>query len=225
MRCRNCGAELPSGASYCSACGAPLISSVVQSPVWNLSFYRIRIKVLAVARQFWIEDEDSNSLGYSRQKVLALKTAIQVYSDERMTQELFMVKQEQYALNWGIFDVFDSQTNVCLGRLRRKGRSDFGSDQYSILNPAGQEIGTVKEGSRRGIARRYVPYANLAPERTTVEMYGREVATINQRFKMIGNVWELNCTDLPREVDRRVLLAFMIVVATVGLHRPGLRVG
>ncbi|MDI6887216.1 MAG: hypothetical protein QMC98_01060 [Candidatus Thermoplasmatota archaeon] len=49
----------------------------------------------------------------------------------------------------------------------------------------------------------------------TLELQGRPVAEINQKFKIIGDIWEVNCRAVPPDFDRRVLIACMLLMAMI----------
>lgn len=87
--------------------------------VWFQNYYRIRKKVLAIANQYWIEDAQGSTLGYSRQKIIRIKENIRIFTDDSMTTDLFRIQQEQIMDMWGTFAVIDSATNACVGKLRR----------------------------------------------------------------------------------------------------------
>ena len=96
-----------------------------------------------------------------------------------MTNEVFKIMQAQIFDGWGTFDVIDSRTNTCVGKIKRKYvMSEFVSDEYFILDPNGQQIGRIAEGVGRGLARKYMPLGGLVPEHVSVEFYGKEVARI-----------------------------------------------
>jgi uncharacterized protein YxjI len=225
--CPKCGARLPDEAMFCSSCGFSIGSVTpggrpgfpsaprAASPVWFQNFYRIRKKIVAIANQYWIENQEGQPLGYTRQKIISLKDEIRIFSDESMSSELFRVKQEQIVDTWGIWDVIDSMTGVCVGKLKRQIKSSVTSDEYLILDAAGQQLGRIVESSGRGLARRYMPGGGLVPEHVVVEFYGKEVAEIKQRFKVIGDVWEVDCSRLPPQFDRRTLLAGMVIMGAL----------
>jgi uncharacterized protein YxjI len=227
VSCPRCGKILPEEARFCSSCAFPIASAGAggppiaaysarsQSPIWFQNFYRIRKKIVAIANQYWIEDQEGHPLGYTRQKILSLKDDIRIFSDESMSSETFRIKQEQIVDTWGTFDVIDSATEVCVGKMRRRVKSSVTSDEYLILDPSGQQIGRVVESSGRGLARRYMPGGGLVPEHVAIEFYGKEVAEIKQRFKVIGDVWEVDCGQLPPQFDRRTLLACMLIMGAL----------
>lgn len=225
--CPKCGTQLPEGARFCSACATPITQSTPQaqatrdyrqnsnSLIWYQSFYRIKKKIVAIANQYWIEDQEGHSLGYTKQKLLRLKDDIRIYSDESMNTEVFKIRQEQIVDVWGTFAIIDSATDACVGKLKRRAMSQISKDEYLLLDPSGQQIGRVAESSGRGLARKYMPGGGLVPEHVSVEFYGREVAEIKQRFKVIGDVWEVDCSRLPPQFDRRTLLAAMLIMGLI----------
>jgi uncharacterized protein YxjI len=225
MRCNACGADNPQDAKFCALCGKTIVAypgqgtapqqATQQPSIWYQNYYRIRKKVLAITNQYWIENAQGNVLGYTKQKMLRLKEDIRVFSDESMSQELFRIMQRQILDVWGTFAVIDSPTNVCVGMIKRSISSALLEDEYYILDPNGQQIGRVIERTGRGLARKYVPLGGLIPEQVKVEFYGQQVAEIKQQFKIIGDIWELDCTRVPHQVDRRVLLAGMILMGMI----------
>ena len=87
--------------------------------IWTSPHYKIRKKILAIANQYWIEDGQGRTLGFTKQKLLRLREDIRIYADEGMTRELFWVHQEQVLDAWGTFAVVDTAANVCVGKIRR----------------------------------------------------------------------------------------------------------
>ena len=225
-RCPNCGAETPEGTTFCARCGARLdlpkmeITRPASQNLWFQNFYKIRKKVLAIADQYWIEDGQGNKLGYARQKLLRIKEDIRIFSDDTMTREVFRIKQENIGDAWGTFAILDTDTGACVGKLRRKAlMSGLFADEYFILNPADQQIGRVAERAGRATMRRWMPGGGLVPEHVGVEFFGREVAEIKQQFKVIGDSWEVDCSGVPADFDRRTLLACMIMMGMVERDR------
>ena len=70
-----------------------------------------------------------------------------------------------------------------------------------------------------GLVRKYLPLGALIPEKMTMELNGYPVVEINQRFKIIGDMWDIICHSLPQEFDRRVLLAGVILMAMIERQR------
>lgn len=225
--CPKCGVQLPEDARFCSSCASPISSASnpttgapalpqKQSPIWYQNYYRIRKKVVAIANQYWIEDQQGNSLGYTKQKLLKLKEDIRIYTDESMNTELFRLQQQQIMDMWGTFAIIDSATNICVGKLKRQAiSSGLVKDEYLLLDPNGQQVGRVVESTGRGLARKWIPGGGLIPEHVAVEFNGQEVAQIRQQFKIIGDIWEVDCSRVPAQFDRRTLLGCMIMMGMI----------
>jgi uncharacterized protein YxjI len=215
------------GSVFCSNCGARVDAQGVPRPagtahlgIWYQNFYRIRKKVIAIANQYWIEDASGARLGFSRQKIIRIKENIRIFTDDSMTTEIFRIQQEQIMDMWGTFAVIDSATNTCVGKLRRQALSSgFYVDEYLILDANGGMVGRVAERGGRGLARKFLPGGSLVPEQLVVEFYGQPVAEIKQQFKMIGDAWEVDCSRLPPQFDRRTLLSCMLLMGMIERDR------
>ena len=207
-------AAVPAAAPM-GAQAAPAAQAAVPS-LWSQNFYRIRKKVLALTGQYWIEDANGAQVGYSKQKLLKFKEDIRVFSDESMTRELFQIRQQQIVDIWGTFGVIDSGTNAPLGYIRRKAlKSSFVADEWEMRDPYNNLIGEIKEGTGRGLVRKYLPGGGLVPEKLTMTLGGQPVAYINQQFKIIGDIWEIQCQNLPATFDRRVFLGGVILMGMI----------
>jgi len=227
VNCPNCGTGLVDGAAFCSGCGARVGTpatapppSAPGNPIWFQNFYRIRKKVVAITNQYWIEGPQGAVLGYSKQKLLRIKESIRVFSDDSMSVELFRVQQEQVMDMWGTFTVIDSVTEAVVGKIRRQAlKSGVYKDEYLLLDAYGQAVGRVAERSGRGLMRKYMPGGALVPEHVVVEFYGQEVAEIKQQFKVIGDIWEVDCSRVPPQFDRRTLISAMLLMGMIERDR------
>ena len=225
--CPSCGTSMVEGGTFCSNCGARVDAQAAGHPpraayqeIWHQNYYRIRKKVVAIANQYRIEDAKGSSLGYSRQKIIKIKESIKVFTDDSMTTELFRIQQEQIMDMWGTFAVIDSAMNTCVGKLQRQPLSSgFYKDEYLILDADGRKVGRVVERAGRGLLRKYVPGGSLVPEKMTVEFHGREVAEIKQQFKVIGDIWEVDCSRFPPQFDRRTLISCMLLMGMIERDR------
>jgi len=190
------------------------------SSVWYQNFYRIRKKVIAIANQYWIEDASGRQLGFSRQKIIRIKESIRIFADDSMTTEIFRIQQEQIMDMWGTFAVLDTATGAVIGKLRRQAlKSGFYKDEYLLLDANGGQVGRVAERGGRGLARKYLPGGSLVPEQLVVEFYGQPVTEIKQQFKVIGDIWEVDCSRLPPQFDRRTLLSCMLLMGMIERDR------
>ena len=191
-----------------------------QSGLWFQNYYRIRKKVLTIWNKYWIEDYNKNILGFSKQKMFKLKEDIRIYTDEKMTKELFRIKQQEILDIWGTFAVIDSSTNTILGYIKRKAlMSTFAWDEWDVLDAYKRPIGGIHESKGRGLARKFVPGGKLIPERMTLKLNNVPVAEINQEFKIIGDIWELKCLAVPEWFDRRTLLGGLLLMGMIERQR------
>jgi uncharacterized protein YxjI len=185
--------------------------------IWFQDFYRIRKKVLAIANQYWIENRQGQTMAYSKQKLLRLKEDIRIFSDESMQYELFRIQQTQVIDAWGHFAIIDSATGYSIGGFRRKAlMSGFVADTYEILDPYGNMIGNLAESTGAGFLRKFI---NIIPETLYMDIHGQHVAEIKQRFKIIGDIWEVECMHFPPHLDRRLLLGAIILMGMVERSR------
>ena len=232
--CDKCGRSLVPNAQFCMSCGTkvggatqsdtkPNVSKQpkqqMQGP-WYQNNYKIRKKVLTIGNKYWIEDASGNLVGFCKQKILKLKEDIRIYSDESMANQIFKIQQEQIFDAWGTFVITDSQRASVLGYIKRGFLSDFGRDAWEIQDINRQPIGRIFEQSLgRALARKYLPGGALVPEQMTVELNGREIAKINQDFKIIGDIWNMNILDVPPDFDRRVLLSCLLLMGNIERDR------
>ena len=236
MACPACGKELTwiaqYNAWYCyaeqqyrqpAAQGTPAPQPQAVAPpaaaappsLWTQGHYRIRKKVLAVAQQYWIEDGNGTALAYSRQKMLRIKEDIRIFSDESMAQELFRIQQQNYTDTWGKFAIIDSATNQVVGFIVRKALSSLVRSQWDLFDAWERPIGGIHEETGRALARRFIPGGGLVPDKVTVSLNGQPVATIDQQFKLIGDIWDINAQWAPPHLDRRVLLSTALLMGMI----------
>ena len=72
-----------------------------------------------------------------------------------------------------------------------------------------------KSQQASALARKYLPGGGLIPEKMHLEMNGQILADINQEFKIIGDIWTMNCQMVPSNFDRRVLLACILLMGMI----------
>ena len=194
--------------------------STVGSDMWRKDGYRIRKKVMALTNKYWIEDINGSMLGFSKQKMFKLKEDIRIFTDETMSQELFCIKQQQIVDSWGRFNIVDSASGTVLGYIRRKAiMSHFAWDEWDVFDAQDRMIGGIHESKGLGLVRKYVPGGALVPEKMTLKLNNVPVAEINQQFKIIGDIWELRCLDVPSDIDRRILLGGLILMGMIERSR------
>ncbi len=191
-----------------------------QPTLWNQPFYRVRKKVMALAGKYWIEDYQGNQLGFSKQKLMKLKEDIRIFSSDKMDHELFQIRQQQIVDAWGTYSVIDTASNVCVGQLKRKAlKSGLVADEWHLCDANGQPYGRVYEETSKGLMRKFLPGGGLIPEKVILEVQGQPLTEIKQQFKVVGDIWEVDCSGVPPQFDRRVLLSSMLMMAMIERKR------
>jgi hypothetical protein len=87
------------------------------------------------------------------------------------------------------------------------------------LDANNQLIGGIYEKAGTGLARKYIRGGSLIPEEMTFVLHGQPVAAINQQFKVIGDIWDLRCINVPPYLDRRVLLSALLLMGMIERDR------
>ncbi len=137
-----------------------------------------------------------------------------------MTTELFRIQQQQIMDAWGNFAVIDSATNAVLGYVRRRAlASALVRDEWEVRDAANRLIGEMHESTGRGLARKYMPGGKLIPEKITLELGGQPVVQINQRFKVIGDIWDIEAQAVLPSFDRRALLSCALLMGMIERER------
>ena len=77
-------------------------------------------------------------------------------------------------------------------------------------------VGKIEEKSTaRALAIKYLPDGGLIPEKMHLDMNGQILADINQEFKIIGDIWIMNCQMVSSNFDRRVLLDCILLMGMI----------
>src|SRR5262245_18875836 len=101
-------------------------------------------KVIAFNPQVKITDASGQTVLYVKQKALALKEAIKVFSDEGQKNERYNIKANK------IID-FSAQYNItgpggaAIGAVKRQGMKSLWKATYNIVDAGGSEVGLIHE--------------------------------------------------------------------------------
>ncbi|MBI5079776.1 MAG: hypothetical protein HZC38_11840 [Chloroflexi bacterium] len=104
----------------------------------------LSFKVIAFNPQVRVTDASGNLVLYVKQKALALKEDVKVFSDEAQKNQLYQMKANK------IID-FSAQYNIstpsggALGAVKRQGMASLWKATYNIVDAAGAEVGLVHE--------------------------------------------------------------------------------
>lgn len=101
-------------------------------------------KIVVFNPQISVSDSVGNEVFYVKQKALAFKESIKIFSDKTQNNVLFNINANK------IID-FSAQYNITLpqgdaiGSIKRLGMKSIWKADYQIFNSAGEQIGAIKE--------------------------------------------------------------------------------
>ena len=177
--------------------------------------YLLKRQALALTGKFRFYDPNGRLVLFSEQKMFKLREDIRVYADEGKGQEILTIKARQIVDFSAAYDVVDATTNEHVGTLRRKGLQSMLRDEWEVLNPAGQVMGTLFEDSM-GLAliRRFL--ANLVPQNYDITFGQSRVADLKQRFNLFRYELDIDFSmDTANQLDRHLGIAAGILLAAI----------
>ncbi len=185
-------------------------------PAFQYPQYLLKRQVLALTGKFRLYNASGEMVMYSQQKMFKFKEDIRIYADESRSQELLYIQARQILDFAAAYDVIDSQSNIKVGVLRRKGFRSIVQDEWEVLDPADQPIGVLREDSLTlGLLRRFL-LGSLLPQNYDLLFGEGRVADYKQRFNLFRYELDLDFSmDTAQRLDRRLGIAAAILLATV----------
>lgn len=186
------------------------------SDVYSHDQYMIRRKVFTLfGAQFHVFDATGQIVMFSRQKAFKLKEDIRVYTGLDESHERLLIQARKIIDFSAAYDVFDSEAGTKVGALRRKGWSSLVRDNWELLDPHDQLIGTIQEDSMMlALFRRLL--TNLIPQAFTLTCNGQTLATFRQNFNPFVFKLRVEISPGSREVVApQLLLAAGILLAAI----------
>jgi hypothetical protein len=89
-------------------------------------------KILAVAPQIFVRDAHGAEIMYVKQKLFKLKEAINVFSDQSQSRQLYAIKADRIIDFSARYNFTDSQ-GLSLGAVKRRGMRSIWKASYDIL--------------------------------------------------------------------------------------------
>jgi uncharacterized protein YxjI len=188
----------------------------VNLPVSTLNYTLKRQLLKLVGNNFRIYDPAGQLVAFVNQKGFRLKEDIRVYSDEGATQEVMVIQARQIMDFSAAYDIWDSTTQTKIGAMRRKGWNSIIRDEWEVLDPMDQVIGTLIEDSiALALVRRFL--SALVPQNYDMIMFdGRKVVDLKQNFNPFSYHLNIDFTMDPQAtLDRRMGLAGAILLAAI----------
>jgi uncharacterized protein YxjI len=176
--------------------------------------FTLKKQALALTGVFRIYDATGNVIAYSRQKMFKLREDIRVYSDESQSQEILYIQARQIIDFSAAYDVRDSRENRLVGTLRRRGFRSMLRDQWDVLGPGDQQIGTlIEDDATRALLRRLL-LGRLLPQSYDLLIGEQAAAKLTQRFNFFRYELDIDFTG-GHMIDHRLGIAAAILLAAI----------
>jgi len=192
---------------------------------FSLNTYLVRRKVLKIlGGAFHIYDPSGNVIAYSKMKAFKLKEDIRLYTGEDMGTELLTIQARAIIDFSAAYDVYDPRAREKVGALRRRGFKSMFRDEWLVLDAADAQVGLIQEDSTGlALVRRFIDAASLLfPQKYSVQMGGREVATFKQNFNPFVYKLTVDLSGDPRgALDRRLAMGAALLMAAVEGKQQG----
>jgi hypothetical protein len=188
-------------------------NTALERPVWwAVDQALVRRKVLAIAPKFEFYDTQGGLLLYCQQKLFKFKEDIRVYSDRSKQHEIMTIKARQIIDFSAAYDVVDTQQNVKVGALRRKGWKSLFRDSWEILDIEDNVIGYATE-TGNALLRRFI---NIIPQRFSIELGPEVVGRIRRSWNPFVFKADVDFTmDPERKLDRRLAMATALLLMAI----------
>lgn len=191
-------------------------------PVSTLNYTLKKQLLKLVGNNFRIYDPAGQLVAFVNQKGFRLKEDIRVYADESATREVMVIQARQIMDFSAAYDIWDSTTQTKIGAMRRKGWNSIIRDEWEVLDPMDQVIGTLIEDSiALALVRRFL--SALVPQNYDMIMFdGRKVVDLKQNFNPFAYHLNIDFTMDPQAtLDRRMGLAGAILLAAIEGRQSG----
>ncbi len=183
---------------------------------FNANNFTLRRQVLALTGVFRLYDQNGQVIAYSRQKMFKLREDIRLYTDESQSQELMRIQARQIIDFSAAYDVFDSLEDRLVGTLRRRGFHSIVRDQWEVLGPGDQPLGTLIEDSQGRALLRRLLLGSLLPQDYDLLINENRVMDLKQRFNLFRYELDLDFSyDTMRQLDHRLGIAAGILLAAI----------
>lgn len=175
-----------------------------------------------VGSNFRIYDPAGQLVAFVHQKGFKLKEDIRVYADEAQSREVMVIQARTIMDFSAAYDIWDSERQIKIGAMRRKGWRSMIRDEWEVLDPNDQVIGTLIEDSiALALVRRFL--SNLVPQNYDMIMFdGRKVVDFRQAFNpFLYNLTIDFSMDPQATLDRRMGFAAGILLAAIEGRQSG----
>lgn len=92
----------------------------------------MNFKIMAIAPQIFVRDADGRELMYVKQKLFKLKEAINIFSDQSQTNQIYTISADRILDFSARYNFADSQ-GMSLGAVKRRGMRSIWKASYDVM--------------------------------------------------------------------------------------------
>jgi hypothetical protein len=148
-----------------------------------------------------------------------LRTELVMYADEAQLQPILVLKNRRFAALNMEHDLFDATTGQRLGVIRTRGWRSLWRDTWDILDGAERPAGQILEDGP-WFWRRVLRFL---PGRHHIDLGGRAVARIAQRFHLFRREFHLFILPVEDPIEPRFAIACALIAMMADLRREDRR--
>ena len=189
----------------------------MQSDPFPHPTYLLRRKVFKLlGGAFHIYAPDGSLAAYSEQKAFKLKEEVRIFDDEAMTRPLLGIKARSVIDFGATYDVTDAESGQPIGSVRRKGMKSIVSDEWTLLDAAGREFGSIREDNIVLALLRRLVAGEWLPQTYHGTVGDRPACTFRRNFNPFVSKVTLDFSpDRSRLLDRRLGIAAGILLLAI----------
>ena len=185
------------------------------NPIFQFPKYLLHRQAFALTGKFRFYDPSGKLVMFSEQKMFKLREDIRVYGDENKTQEVLSIKARQIVDFSAAYDVVDTQENLKVGALRRKGLQSILRDEWQVLDANDKPIGVLFEDSMGLALLRRLALGSLLPQNYDLTLDETRVADLKQRFNLFRYELDIDMSMNNGQLDPRIGIAAGILLAAI----------
>src|SRR3954465_6771253 len=175
--------------------------------------------LFSFTRCYRVYGPSGDLVAFVEQPWFRLRTELVMYADEAQRQPILVLKNRRFAALNMEHDLFDATTGQRLGVIRTRGWRSLWRDTWDILDADERPAGEMLEDGPwfwRRILR-------FLPGRHHIDLGGREVARIAQRFHFFRRQFALFLLPVEDPIEPRFAIACALIAMMADLRREDRR--
>lgn len=166
--------------------------------------YVIKRPVFSVlGRRYYVYAPDGSPVLFLKHPLLKLREEFTMFTDDTESTPLLIVRSRKIVAVNMAHDVIDAASQQTMGSVRSRGMKSLIRDTWDLLDPNDQVIGLMEEEGQAMLRR----FLKFLPGRHKIELNGRLVATLKQKFTFFGKEVTLDFSPGGNALDRRLGIA------------------